>query len=335
MMPFLQKSPPSLAFSGPSYGLDFESFDRWGPRLDEALTVIPEDQDYPHALIKLLARQRGGRKKKLWLIKQHARPLAIAPLRRSGLLAWKPVSQYILPGVVVPGVESRIFDALDALGVNLRIALWRSDCAMPRRSRIRNVVTTQTYGIGCGEDFEAYWKSTDIWRRLRSARNRWKALTPRENAPGASEWIITNWAKKWAVAEDEMQDRLAAARFLEERGRHFSLTLFDGDKPLVGQTCLNHRGEMIAQCFYRDSQDGLIGNRLIHETFLWAREKGFRAVDIGGGHDYKRKFAPPRSERHEFTIAPPLSDLSERAFYKARWHLGKLFKGSPAPPPGD
>lgn len=49
---------------------------------------------------------------------------------------------------------------------------------------------------------------------------------------------------------------------------------------------------MVGQAIYREDDNSGIGNRLLHLTFRWAKEKVFSAIDIGGGHDYKRKFAP-------------------------------------------
>jgi Acetyltransferase (GNAT) domain len=320
------REPRSLVPRGGK--LSAMAFGGWTPALDEALRHIPEDADFQHALVKMLAKQQTGRRKRIWLISENGAPAAVAALVRSDGLTWQPITQYILPGMVIPAVKGRLFDSLNAIGLNLRLGLWRTNCPLPQTHRIRDLVTTATYGIDCTEDFEAYWKSTDMWRRLRSARNRWKHLTLKENAPGASEWVISNWARKWSVPEEELADRLLVARFLEPRGKHFSLTLFDGDRPVAGQTCLSHRGEMIGQCLYREEGDGNVGNRLIHLSFEWARDKGFRAIDIGGGHDYKRKFAPQRGERHEFTMAPFLTYVSSQALSKTRWRLRSLMNGA-------
>ncbi len=218
---------------------------------------------------------------------------------------------------------------MEALGLTLRVALWRTAFGPPDGARIRDIVTTPTHRISCAEDFEAYWKSTDLWRHLRSARNKSKSLTLKENAPGASDWVISNWARKWGVPDGETQDRLITARFLEERGKHFSLTLCEGDRPVAGQTCLSHRGEMVGQAIYREDDNSGVGNRLLHLTFCWAKEKGFSTIDIGGGHDYKRKFAPQIAERHEFTIATPARYLAQRAVNGVRWRMQRLVAPNP------
>jgi hypothetical protein len=294
--------------------------------LVEALRAIPEDEDFPHELIRLLAEPRGGRRKTIWLLTQDGVPIAVAPLRQLSSFSWQPVTQYILPGVVIPAIHDKLYPALGALGRTLHIASWGADCGVPSSSLVHELSTTVTYRMSCAEDFEAYWKSTDIWRSLRSAKNKSTHLALRENAPGASEWIISSWARKWGIAADETQDRILAARFLEQRGKHFSLTLFDGDRPVAGQTCLSHRGEMIAQCLYRENDSSSLGNRMIHLTFCWAKEKGFRAIDIGGGYDYKRKFAPPGGEEHAFILAPRWRYAAEQALRG----LKRRVIGSPA-----
>lgn len=302
------------------------SFDGWSGQLDEALRVIPEDADYPHELIKGLAQQLTGQKKKTWLALKDGEPIAVAPLKKAGMFSWTPVSHYILPGIVVPAMKGQLFEALASLGLHLNIALWRTDCGLPEGPCVRRVTQMATYGMDCSEDFEAFWKETSMWRNLRKARNKWKQVTLKENAPGAAEWLIKSWGRKWGVSEDELCDRVAVAAFLEKMGKHFSLTLCDGDKPIAGATCVIHRGEVVAQCLYRDNDDSNIGNRLVHMFFCWAQERGFSAVDIGGGHDYKRKYAPPRGERHEVTISPIMHHVGDRAWYEAKHKLRRLIK---------
>ena len=294
-------------------GIKRHALDWQDPLLFDALEALPEDEDFPHELIRLLAQPRGGRRKTIWLLTQGGEPIAVAPLRQQSAFSWQPITQYILPGIVIPAAHGKLYPALGAVGHTLHIALWGVNCDLPSSSLVRELSTTVTHRMSCAGDFEAYWKSTDIWRSLRSAKNKSTHLTLRENAPGASEWIISSWAKKWGIAEDETQDRILAAQFLEKRGKHFSLTLFDGDRPVAGQTCLSHRGEMIAQCLYRENDSNSLGNRIIHLTFCWAKEKGFRAIDIGGGYDYKRKFAPPAGEEHAFVVAPRWRYATEQA----------------------
>lgn len=295
--------------------------------LAEALRSLPESADFPHELIRMLADQPGGRARKTWIVTEDGTPIAVAPLRRVSALTWEPVTRYILPDVVIPARRDRLAPALRALGLSLRLAFWRTEGALPAGRDVHDITRTPTHRMDCADDFESYWKSTDTWRTLRNSRNKLGHLTVRENAPGASEWVISRWAAKWGVPEGETRDRLLAASYLEARGRHFSLTLFDGDRPVAGQTCLSHRGDMVAQCIHREDENGQLNNRLIHETFLWAREKGFRGIDIGGGHDYKRKFAPVAGERQELTIAPPWRYAAESALRGVKWRLRGLLRG--------
>ena len=84
-------------------------FDRWNSTLGDALDMLPEDDDYPHALIELLARNRGARRKKIWLVCEDGNPVAVAPLLKTNAFAWQPVTQYIVPGVVAPAAEGAAF----------------------------------------------------------------------------------------------------------------------------------------------------------------------------------------------------------------------------------
>ncbi len=315
-------------YDGQRSGTKRISFGSWSGALDDALQIIPEDEDYPHALIKLLAEQRAGRRKKICLVTRDGSPIAIAPLRKANAFVWQPVTQYILPGIVIPAVRGELSAALDSLGLNIRVALWRTEFGPPSGPRVRDVTRTVTYGMKCSEDFEAYWKKRNVWRYLRSAQTKWGHLTLTVNAPGAAEWIISNWARKWGVLEDEAEDRIIAAKFLEARGQHYALLLCDGDQKVAGVTSLIHRGDMIGQSIYRQSEDGNLGNHLIHLAFRWAREQGFNAVDIGGGHDYKRRFAPPGGERYEFTVSPFWRYAPEKGLRAAKSRLRALLKPS-------
>ena len=299
--------------SGETKHYELIEFSKWTSELDDILECIPEDEDYPHALIKILASHQTRRRKRIWLISTGDHPVALAPLKKMTTLIWRPVTQYILPGIVIPSKRGEVFNALEALHKDVEVALWRTDCGLPDGGSTRRLTKTTTHAMRCSDDFEAYWKSTNVWKDLRRAANKWKHLTLETNATGAHEWIIRNWGKKWGVPEDEVQDRIAAANFLQPRGKHFSLTLHDDGRAIAGQTCIVHRGDIVGQCLHRENESSSVGNRLIHLTFCWAAERGFRHIDIGGGHNYKRKFAPPLGARYECQIAPFTTHLADKA----------------------
>jgi hypothetical protein len=316
-------------------GFTCKRFDKWTHQLDESINCLPEDEDYPHTLIKFLATHQTGRKKTTWLISNDGQPVAVTALKKANLFTWQPVTHYILPGIIAPAVNDELFSALKALNLSLDIALWRTNCGFPHGNSVRLLKKITTFGMPFCDDFETYWKHSSTWRNLRKATNKWKHLVLKVNTPGIAAWIIHNWGKKWGVAIDEIQDRIATSHYLEKSGKHFSLTLFDGDQPVAGQTCLMHRGTVVGQCFHRESNDNSLGNRLIQMTFYWAREKGFRAIDIGGGHDYKRSFAPPMGERYELKLAPLPVYLAERTVGKLRHSAGAVRRLITHAPPYD
>lgn len=299
-------------------------FDEWMPQIDEALKTLPDDDDYPHSLIKFLATHKTGRKKVNWIIRDDTQPVAVVSLKKSNLFTWHPVTHYILPGIVFPSKDKNILPSLEALNMSVDIALWRTNCTALHGNSVRQFNKVEKFGMPLCDDFEAYWKSSSTWKNLRRATNKWKHLVLKENVPGTAAWIIHNWGKKWGVPLDEIQDRIAASHYLEKCGKHFSLALFDGDQPVAGQTCLTHRGDVVGQCFYREGNEASLGNRLIQMTFYWAKDKGFNAIDIGGGHDYKRSFAPPMGERYELKVAPTSTYLAEKAVRKLQCCRGAL-----------
>jgi hypothetical protein len=164
--------------------------------------------------------------------------------------------------------------------------------------------------MSCSEDFEYYWRQSDLMKNIRKRRNRCKGFELRIDAPNAAEWTIRNWAAKWRPeGTREMPDlaeRLTVARYLEERGRHHTLLLFDGDKPVAGQTVIVDHNEIVAHCTYRSPQYDWYGvmTRLEELMFYWAKEKGFTRIDMGGSYDYKERWAPEGGAKWEFVVCP-------------------------------
>ncbi|GIK40331.1 MAG: hypothetical protein BroJett011_41640 [Chloroflexota bacterium] len=67
-----------------------------------------------------------------------------------------------------------------------------------------------------------------------------------------------------------------------------------------------HHNDLVAGVIYRKPEYDWygVGVRLIDLVFSFAAEKGFETLDIGGGHDYKKYWAPQAGERWQFNICP-------------------------------
>jgi CelD/BcsL family acetyltransferase involved in cellulose biosynthesis len=103
-----------------------------------------------------------------------------------------------------------------------------------------------------------------------------------------------------------LPDRIAAAKYLEDQGRHYSFWLLDQQKPVAGHTFIRHRNDLVWQVTYRDpayDRHG-VGTHLMDLIFSWGVQAGFERIDMGGQHDYKIRWAPQEGERGWFNICP-------------------------------
>ena len=218
---------------------------------------------------------------------------------------------------------------LEALKSNVWIAWWRME-GKPSSSRlIRTIDCTPTYRLRLSEDFERYWRENGHYKTIRRVRNRCRELTLEVNTPGSAEWTIKNWEAKWRENPDieavGLSDRLAVAGYLENRGLHFTLMLTDQGKPVGGATMTVHHQDVVAGVLYRDpgyDQYG-VGDRLIDLSFAFAAQKGFDTFDIGGGHEYKKRWARQEGERWLFNLCP---ESLFRAKQAITWAQGLLKK---------
>jgi hypothetical protein len=290
-------------------GMRFKYFDRWNPQLDEILKALPEEEICPHELFVELCANSGPVQKKIVLLEERGEPIGLGCFRYLGGY-WVPVTHYIVPGFLFPVKKGLIGRALGAVGLNTYVAWWRWDSPPPSSVPLRDVRSEATHRVSCSEDFEGYWRETGQFKNVRKYRNRCKTFDFRVNMGGMRNWTIGNWDAKWhpqaAPETSDLGDRLLVSQFLERRGNYYTLSLHDGDKPVVGATVLVHLNDVVAQYNYRNPDYDWHGGmgRLIDLLFYWAKDMGFRKIDIGGSFDYKDKWAPEEGRKWEFTVCP-------------------------------
>jgi CelD/BcsL family acetyltransferase involved in cellulose biosynthesis len=80
----------------------------------------------------------------------------------------------------------------------------------------------------------------------------------------------------------------------------------DAGSPVASTTVTVHGDSLVAGVIYRrpefDRQK--VGIRMMDATFAYAAENGYTSFDIGGGFDYKAKWAPQAGRRATFGICP-------------------------------
>lgn len=306
------------------HGLHVTWYDAWHPALDAALGVLPETDTCPHELYRLLIRQQGPVPKRTALVTDHGTPVAVVGLRHRGRRAWEPLTQWITPGVVFPACPGYHLPVLEALGVDVWVAWWRMESEPPPSLLTRCLQTTATYRLALTENYEQYWREDGWFKTVRHVRNRCRELAVEVNAPGATEWTIRQWAAKWhgdcADADAGLPDRLLAAEYLTKIGRYYTLTLADQGAWVGGVTMMAHGENLVARVIYRDPHYDRcgIGDRLIDLSFSFGAEHGFRKFDLGGGHDYKKHWAPQEGEHWLFDVCPESIYMAKQALHWAR-----------------
>ena len=238
-------------------------------------------------------------------------PVAVVALRQRGFY-WEPVTQWLLPGAIFPVREDCLMLALSALGVEVEIAWWRMMEAPPQHPWIRrDRVPTLTHRMRLSEDFEEFWRKSGQFKDVRSARNRCLGFTFEVNTPGAADWIIKNSTAKWASSEntyiEELGDRLMVADYLAKRGQFHSLLLLSSGIPVAGNTFIVHGRDLVSGVVYRNPayEKYSVGTRIWDLSFEWAAKNNYEKLDIGGGFDYKKRWAPQEGERNKFRVCPP------------------------------
>lgn len=299
-------------------GLRVMWFEGWHPALDEALRTLPEAESCPHELYRLLVQNPTPSRKRIALITEQGRPVALVALRQRYGLPWEPVTQWLIPGLVFPACSGFTAKALEALGMELRVAWWRMAVPPPQSRWVRYSESTPTYRFPCSGDFEHYWRETGHFKDIRNKRNRCRNFTVTVNLPGATEWVMKNWETTWFNAierlDSSLADRIVAAQYLEAQNKHYTFLLSDQGDPIGGATAIVHGNTLVAGVIYRapEYEKYGIGIRLIDLIFSFAAETGFDWIDIGGGQEYKKRWAPQDGEHWHFTLCPePLYQLRQ------------------------
>lgn len=289
-----------------SGGLDVLWFDGWHPALDEALEHIPEREICSHELFRLLIQSPDSARKRIATVTEHKIPVAVIGLRQVGLYDYELLTWVIIPDPMFPAKPGYWLPVIEALGVETFVTWRRMPMPPPPSRLIRYMELTPVYQMRCSEDFEEYWRQSGHWNTVQRSRKRCRDFTFAINEPGAADWIIRNWGLTWEQKPIVVHDSILVANYLESQGLHYSFILLDQDKPVAGHTFMHHGNDLVWAITYRDpAYDSYgVGTRLMDLVFHWAKDAGFKTIDLGGRHDYKIRWAPKASELWLFNVCP-------------------------------
>jgi hypothetical protein len=284
----------------------------WCGDLDAALATLPEKETCPHELFRLLASNRGPAAKRILLVLEQDRPLAIVALRQRHH-DWVPVTHYCLPGALFPSQPGRMGDAASALGVDLFLAWWRQPTDPSEIANVRFIKSIPTFKIPCGTEIEDFWRERGNLNDVKRMRKRCEQFRVVLDYPDGMEWVTRKWEEKWrdpgAPPAADLDDRLVSARYLEKRQAHHTVIVLEGGRPIAGNTYIVHGDELVWMYTYREvgyDRFGL-GYRLLDFSVEWATRAGHRKIDLGGGHEhFKSKWGPKDGAKWELRICPEL-----------------------------
>lgn len=238
-------------------------FDAWSSELDAALSELPALDTCPRDLYKIVLTTPGPARKGIALVTQSDEPIALIGLRHVSGFRWEPILQWLTPGSLAPSRPGRLIDAFAALNLNIPVGWWRLPPAPAHRS-IHSLDETPVYKLKLDKDPEVYWRTTARLRSVKNVRNRCKTLEMRVNDPGAAEWTIRGWRKKWGGQDPSLEDRILVAKHLEEAGTHFTISVHDGDTMIAAMSNIAHDGDLVATGEFRRARAGASKRRLTH-----------------------------------------------------------------------
>lgn len=308
-------------------------YDAWATVLDNALSELPEMENCPHDLFRLIMQNPSSARKRAALVIEGNAPVAVVGLRDKGRY-WEPVGrgvtgQRATARSVAPVREGFLFPALQALGVEVRIGGWRDP--PPASPTVRSLARNAVFKLDCATDFEQYWRDSGQWAFIRRGQRKTRTgFTFEVDLPDSVAWILRSWAEKWrdhpAQETASIDDQLLAAEYHQEHGHYHSFLLLYNGWPVAGNTAFAFGDELVSHAVYRrpewDRNDA--GTCVMELMCRWAAEQGFAKVDLGGWHEYKSLWAPEDGEEWEFRIFPLRQHLREQVTWKARAVPSKL-----------
>jgi ribosomal protein S18 acetylase RimI-like enzyme len=314
-------------------GLHVKWYDTWATVLDNALYELPEMENCPHELFRLIMQNPSSVRKRTALVIEGDAPIAVVGLRDKGRY-WEPVGRGVTGGratarSVAPVREGFLFPALQALGVEVRIGGWRDP--PPASPIVRSLARNAVFKLDCAGDFEQYWRDSGQWTYIRRGQRKTRTeFTFEVDLPDSAAWVLRSWADKWrddpAQETASVDDQLLAAEYYQKHGQYHSFLLLHNGWPVAGNTAFAFGDELVWHAGYRrpewDRYDA--GTCVMELMCRWAAKQGFAKVDLGGWHEYKSQWAPEDGEQWEFRIIPLRQHLREQVTWKARAVPSKL-----------
>ncbi|MEX0749362.1 MAG: GNAT family N-acetyltransferase [Dehalococcoidia bacterium] len=299
-------------------------FDRWECALDDALLALPEGETCSHDLFRLLVNTPSPAQKRVALVTDGDDPVALIALRRRNL-HWDLITEGVVSAALPPCLPGREIEALSALGLFVWVNEW--EAPVPASKRVHFVQYEAVYRVSTRIDLDAYWRERHHARDLRKARNRCARLGEvsfEVDQPGAAEWTIDRWEETWAdhpwsetVAAPDIR---VAASYLMSRGQYHSFRLLIDGRPVAGMNASVRGKALVIANSGREPEFDKAGTGVRRDElfYRWCAQSPYERVDLGGGFEYKARWAETDGVRARFSVAPPHLVMARQGLIVAR-----------------
>jgi hypothetical protein len=113
---------------------------------------------------------------------------------------------------------------------------------------------------------------------------------------------------------------VAAADYLSRRGEYHAFRLLINGEPVAGLNLFVRGSTLIMMNSTRDRRfdRGGAGIHLDELFYRWSADSAYETVELGGGFEYKQRWADPVHTRVRFSVAPAHLALARSGMLLAR-----------------
>lgn len=295
--------------------------DTWTKECDAALDALPSPSACTRDHYRMLTQPTAYPKRHALVLERDV-PVAVVSLRARGRF-WEPVAYQSLPGFVAPARDvAELGGILNGLGLHIRMdAGLGPDVA---RMGARHSWSYDAYQVDLQGPYEDHWLADKKkqQRLVKEARKKGAAMDVRFDGEGDLAYLVNLWHDSW-VNDPEQEIRAAPDRLRfwsalqaadpspGQLAIH-TCVILDGGRPVAGAVHSRIGDNLMWQIAAREDayRKSGVGTRALDASLIWAKEKGWRVMDLGGGN-YKSAWGPARAVRHGAVFQPRLTALLE------------------------
>lgn len=290
--------------------------DEWSDELDQVLAALPKPAGCTREAYRQLCLPTSYRKRH-FVVNDQGEPTALLSVRRRRNF-WEPVSYQALPGFIGPARDQQSLGAaLRNAGIEISISAGLDSSAGELGANV--VYAYDVNVVDLTSDYEAHWHQAKRkqMNSVQKARRKCKNFDIVIDGEGDLEWGLLAWRDMWADDEQgevcAYPDRLRFWNHIRKQASEHAddfklhtLCVRDGARVAACVIFLSRGKDLFWQCTSRDKDYNRfgVGTYALDSALQWARDSGFRTVDLAGGGGFKAEWAPRAGQRHGALFRP-------------------------------